>query len=109
PLSGLVAERGMAAPVAQRQGELAQRVGQDQVVVAEADCNPVVGGGGVGGGEPDYPGERLAVEEGEQPGDAQLDGDRLVVEEPFDERPALVVCDWGGGASLRGEGDVQVA
>jgi hypothetical protein len=34
---------------------------------------------------------------------------RRTCSEPFDERPALVVCDRGGRASRRGEGNVQVA
>lgn len=67
------------------------------------DRDPVVVLGEVVGGQPDDAGELLPIEQGEQAGDAQLDGDGGVVQQPLDQRPALVIVDRGSWTGSGGE------
>ena len=88
--------------------ELAEGFGQVEGDGAEEQLDPLGAAGDLVAGEAGDAGQRLSVEQHEQPGDAVLDGVSVVVEEAADQCPPLVVFDLGEDLAARVLGNVQV-
>ena len=88
--------------------ELAERFGQVEWDGAEEQLDLLGAADDLAAGEAGDAGQRLPVEQNEQPGDAVLDGAGAVVEEAADQCPPLVVFDLGEDLAARVLGNVQV-
>jgi len=88
--------------------ELAEGFGQVERDGAEEQLDLLGAADDLAAGEPGDAGDRLPVEQDEQPGDTVLDGAGAVVEEAADQRPPLVFFDLGEELAARVLGNVKV-
>ena len=88
--------------------ELAERFGQVEGDGAQKQPDLLGAVGDLVAGEAGDAGQRLSVEQYEQPGDTVLDGVSVVMQEGADQRPPLVVFDLGEDLAAGVLGNVQV-
>src|SRR5262249_60440874 len=95
---------GGAAGVDQFGEGVAERLGDGNVVIAEADVHGAVPAGDLAGGHGGDPGQLLAVEQEQASGGAVGEVEGVVVQQPGGQGPALVLAGCGAAAAGRGGG-----